>query len=105
MADEIIDEEFDDEEVPTVDLETEDGTVIECECVDTLEYEGATYTVFLPVEEDEDGTVEPIILKVEPAADDDEFEQYAFVESEELLGTLFKLFIEKSGDKFDFVEE
>ena len=101
------------EDVENVDegnivLIDDDGINAEYEYIDTIDYEGSEYVVFLPVEEDEDGAAEVLILKVEEIeAEDGEEpeEEYVTVESEELLDKLFEIFMKDHADEFDFFEE
>lgn len=95
-----------------VTLADEEGVEVEYEYIGSVDYEGAEYVVLLPVEDDENGEAEVLILKVESlgtAVDEDgeeyEDEQYVSVESEEVLDAVFALFKEQNADMFDFVEE
>ena len=75
----------------------EDGTEIELEYVDALEYEGNTYMAFFPTVEDEDADEDSeeyglIILKSE----EENGESYVVtVDDEELLDKVYEAFIER----------
>lgn len=85
-----------------VTLTDEDGSEIELEHVDTMEYGGSVYMAFLPVEEADDKTGEPpaeededsglIILKV---IDVDGEEQLSTLDSEEELSAVYDQFMEE----------
>ena len=88
-----MEEEFDN----IVKLKDENGTELEFEFLDLIEYEGGEYIVLLPVD-DSDTTV--TILKVESLNDDEE--QYVGVEDENVLRAVYEIFKEKFKDDFDF---
>ncbi len=90
-------EEFDN----IITLTDENGDDAEFEFIDLIEYENEEYVVLLPVEEDEDGEGEVVILKVE-ATDDPDMESYVAVESEAVLSAVFEIFKEKFKDEFNF---
>ncbi len=79
-------------------LTDEDGNEIECEVLDTIEYEGSKYVVLLSDDNDE----ELVILEEIPALDNPDDIDYEGLESEELLETIFNMFRERNKDKFDF---
>ena len=83
-----------------VSLTDEDGNEIELEHLDTIEYDGAVYMAFFPVEEadengeapeEEDEVAGLIILKV---VDVDGEEQLATLEDEEELDRVYQQFME-----------
>ncbi|WP_295634140.1 DUF1292 domain-containing protein [uncultured Intestinimonas sp.] len=83
-----------------VSLTDEDGNEIELEHLDTIEYDGAVYMAFFPVEEadengeapeEEDEEAGLIILKV---VDVDGEEQLATLEDEEELDRVYQQFME-----------
>ena len=86
-----------------ISLTNEDGTKVNFEFLDLIEYEGHEYTVLLPYEDEdeaEDGTV--IILEVIPV--DEETEEYVNVEDENILTAVFEIFKEHFKDDFNFVD-
>lgn len=111
-AEELVEElEGEEEEGSTMVLSDDDGVEVEFEYIGSVDYEGAEYVVLLPVEDDEDGEAEVLILKVETTTEVDENgeeyedEQYVSVESEDVLDAVFEIFKSENADAFDFVEE
>ena len=80
-----------------ITLTNENGEEVEYQLIDSITYENAEYVVLLPVDE-EDGEV--VILAVE--ADDDEMENYVFVDDEEILEGVYAIFKERFADELDF---
>ena len=79
-----------------VSLTDEDGNEIELEHLDTIEYNGAVYMAFFPVEEgqppeEDDEEAGLIILKV---VEIDGEEQLATLEDEEELEAVYQQFME-----------
>lgn len=78
-----------------VELTDEDGKVVQFEHIDTVEHEGNSYVLLLPLEplegvdEDEEGVV---ILKIIQSEDDDE-DTYEGVEDEDLLDAVFEKYL------------
>jgi len=52
-----------DEELNLVELSDEEGNVTSCEIYDIVEFEGKTYALLLPVENDSDEDPELIVLE------------------------------------------
>ncbi|MBR2835715.1 MAG: DUF1292 domain-containing protein [Coriobacteriales bacterium] len=99
------DQEFEDENLV---LTNDEGIDEEFEYIDTIDYEGEEYVVFIPVEEDEEGMAEVLILKVEELEAEDgqePEEQYVTIDDEDLLDKLFEIFKKDHIDEFDFFEE
>ena len=84
-------------------LNDEDGNEVEFEFLDLIEYEGESYVVLLPTDEDEEEAGEVLILKLEDTDSEDE-ESYVSVEDEEILNNVFEIFKDKFKDEFDFVD-
>ena len=84
-------------------LTGEDGSEIEFEFLDLLEYGGEEYVVLLPTKEETEDADEVVILKVETTDDSDE-ESFIGIDDEETLETVFGLFKEKFKDEFNFVD-
>ncbi len=82
--------------------DAEDDKEIECELLDTIEYDGSQYAVMLPADT-EDGTV--IIMEMVPDSASDEDEAWLFngIEDNTLLETIYNIFKENNQDEFDFV--
>lgn len=80
-----------------ITIVAEDGTEIELEYVDALEYEGNTYMAFFPTVEDEDADEDSdeyglIILRSE----EENGESYVVtVDDEELLDKVYEAFMER----------
>lgn len=85
----------------TVMLHDDDGNEVTFEFLDLIEYEGESYVILLPVDDDSD---EVVILKVE-STDDPEEEAYVPVESEATLTAIFEIFRDKFKDEFNFTDE
>ncbi len=85
-------------------LNDENGNEVEFEFLDLIDYEGETYVVLLPNDEDDEETGEVIILKLEDSEFDDE-ESYVSVDDEDVLNSVFEIFKEKFKDEFNFVDE
>lgn len=74
----------------TVLLTDEEGSEIECELLDKLEYCGEVYCVLLPVDDDS-SEPEAIVLKESPSG-----ELMGFDDAE-VLDKVFALFLERNG--------
>ena len=80
-----------------ITLPNENGEEVEYQFIDSITYENAEYVVLLPVDEED---CEVVILAVE--ADDDEMENYVFVDDEEILEGVYAIFKERFADVLDF---
>ena len=80
-----------------ITLSNENGEEVEYQFIDSITYENAEYVVLLPVDEED---CEVVILAVE--ADDDEMENYVFVDDEEILEGVYAIFKERFADELDF---
>ena len=85
------------EEVSILTLTDENGTDIDFEYLDCIEYQGKEYLVLLPVEEESD---EIVILEVEPV--DEENENYLAVSDEDVLDAVYAIFKERYADILTF---
>ncbi len=76
-----------------ITIEDDEGHEIELEVLDTLEYQGEDYVLFLPADMDED---DPdygyVILHV---VEIDGMEQFEDVEDRDILQTVYELFMEQ----------
>ena len=99
-----IPENIEGEEVDNiVILNYEEGTEVQFEFLDLIEYNEEEYVILLPVEDEiseEPGEV--VILKVESTSEDEE--SYVSVEDEEVLNNVFEIFKEKFKDEFNFTD-
>ena len=69
----------------TILLTDEEGSEIECELLDKVEYEGNTYCVLLPIDDDS-SEPEAIILREEPSGELCGFDAFAFtLDHEDLI--------------------
>lgn len=76
-------------------LYEEDGTEVNFEVLDLLEYEGEEYIVLYPVDGGED---EPVhILRVTSEDMDNGEQQYEGIADEELIETLYQMFCKRNG--------
>lgn len=78
-----------------VSLFDEDGNEIEFELLDVIEYEGDSYAVMLPPEDNE-----VVIMLLEELNEEEDV--YAPVEDDETLTAVFEAFKEKYKDDFNF---
>ena len=78
-------------------LSDEEGNDIRFEFLDLINYEGNDYIFLLP-EDDDSG--ELVILLIEES--DDDGDNYASVDDQALLDTLYEIFKEKNKDFFEF---
>lgn len=78
-------------------LSDEEGNDIRFEFLDLINYEGNDYIFLLP-EDDDSG--ELVILLIEES--DDDGDNYASVDDQDLLDTLYEIFKEKNKDFFEF---
>ncbi len=85
-------------------LNDEDGNEVEFEFLDLIEYDGESYVVLLPNDDDEEEAGEVLILKLEDNDSEDE-ESYVSVEDEEILNKVFEIFKDKFKDEFNFIDE
>jgi len=85
-----------DAEENIIELEDLDGNKASFEFLDYLDYQGKSYVVLLPL--DDDSTV--VILEAQPL--DDELEQYVPLESDELLQEIFAEFKRRNAELYDF---
>lgn len=86
-----------------ISMTDENGSEVEMEFLDLIEYEGAEYIVLLPPEKEDEDNVEVVILRVEPDPEDEEMESYVGVEDEAVLSAVFEIFKEHFADEFNFV--
>lgn len=97
--------QIENQEIPEENIivlfDEEENKDIECEWLDSVEYEGKQYAVVLPLE-NEDGTV--LIMEMVPDDDSDDEESWLFngVEDAEVLNTVYSIFKENNKDEFDF---
>lgn len=85
-----------------ITLKDEDGSDVEFEFLDLIEYDGTEYVVLLPVEESDEAD-EVVILKLEEGENEDE-ESYVGVEDQDVLNAVFAIFKDKFKDEFNFVD-
>ena len=87
-------------------LNDEEGNEVKFEFLDLVELDEEEYVVLLPIAENEEdeGNIQLIILKLEDSDEDSEEESYVGVEDEEILAKVFSIFKEKFKDEFDFVD-
>lgn len=87
------------DDVEILVLSDEMGGEAEFEVLDLVEYEGKSYVVLLPTDENDTG-----IVILEMTVIDEENADYADVEDEGILNAVFDLFKEAHKDEFDFAD-
>lgn len=86
-------------------LQAEDGRNVDFEFLDLIEYDGESYVVLLPAEEEEgEESGKVVILRID-VSDDSEEESYVRVDSDHILNAVFRIFKEKFRDKYHFTDE
>lgn len=82
-------------------FDEEENKEIQCEWLDSVEYEGGQYAVVLPLES-EDGTV--LIMEMIPDDESDEEEAWLFngIEDQKVLDSVYEIFKQNNSDEFDF---
>ena len=100
MADFENNEEIIDDGIVT--MYDENGTGVDFEYLDVIEYEGNEYAMLLPMDVEEGEEDELVILKIEPIPGNDKEENYVSVDDQDVLNAVFDLFKEKHADEFDF---
>ena len=79
-------------------LENDLGETERFYVLDVIEHEGVEYLLLSP-ENEEDFEAEIVILEIQNVGDE---EEYAGIEDEELLETVFQKFQKRHKDEFDF---
>ena len=92
-------ENLQEEQTNILTLTDENGTDVDFEYLDCIDYQGKEYLVLMPADE---LATEIVILEVEPV--DEELENYLAVEDEAILAAVFAIFKEKFQDVFTFEE-
>ena len=87
------------EEIELLTLTDENGTDVDFEYLDCIEYEGKEYLVLMPADE---LATEIVILEVEPV--DEETENYLSIQDENILNAVYGIFKEKYKDILQFEE-
>ena len=89
-----------------IELNDEEGNVVQFEFLDLVELDGEEYVVLLPVVGDgEEGDGEVVILKLESTDEEAGEESYVGVDDEQILNKVFQIFKEKFKDEFNFMDE
>ena len=78
-------------------LADENGSELGFEYLDTIEYEGKSYAVLFPVDEDDN---ELVVLEVEPGENENE-EIFSDVMDDDILNAVYDLFMETHTDEFE----
>lgn len=81
-----------------IELTDEDGETVTFEHLDTVQYKGKEYVVFIPYNDDEEEVDEVVIFQILDQ-EEDCLEQ---VEDPEILSAVYDLFRERNKDLFDF---
>lgn len=96
-------DEFD-EEAYIVVMTDEDGNDVEFEFIDLVEYEGESYVILLPADEEDEDSGEVVILRLEKSEENEETESYVGVDDDDILEAVFNIFKERFKDVFDWQE-
>ena len=89
-----------------IELNDEEGNVVNFEFLDLVELDGEEYVVLLPVVGDgEEGDGEVVLLKLESTDEEAGEESYVGVDDEQILNKVFQIFKEKYKDEFNFMDE
>ena len=78
-------------------LSDENGNELGFEYLDTIDYEGKTYAVLFPVDEDDN---ELVVLEVEPGENENE-EIFSDVMDDDILNAVYDIFMENHKDEFE----
>ncbi len=81
-----------------IELTDEDGETVTFEHLDTVQYKGKEYVIFIPYNEDEEEVDEVVIFQILDQ-EEDCLEQ---VEDPDVLAGVYDLFRERNQDMFDF---
>lgn len=81
-----------------IELTDEDGETVTFEHLDTVQYKGKEYVIFIPYNDDEEEVDEVVIFQILDQ-EDDCLEQ---VEDPEVLSAVYDLFKERNKDMFNF---
>lgn len=81
-----------------IELTDEDGETVTFEHLDTVQYKGKDYVVFIPYNEDEEEVDEVVIFQILDQ-EEDCLEQ---VEDPAVLSAVYDLFRERNAELFDF---
>ena len=77
-----------------VTLIDEDGNEVECEHIDTVEYEGVTYLAFIPAELSVEEDAEVVIMQV--VTDENGEELLEGVEDDDIADAVFNIVMERA---------
>ena len=80
-------------------LTDDDGNEVEFDLLDSVEYEGKTYLVMLPADDNDDGNGIIMLLEEGETEDDDTL---LTVTDEKVLDEVYAIFREANKDFFDF---
>lgn len=84
-------------EMEIIELEAEDGTVVEAQLVDTFFYNGEEYAVLSELvdgkpDADEDDNLVIFFMHIIPGAEDSDMDEYESIEDEKLDEELFNVY-------------
>ncbi len=87
------------EEETGIILTDEDGNEVEFDLLDCVEYEGSSYLVMLPADDNDEGNVVIMLLEEGETEEDDTL---LTVTDEKILDEVYAIFKENNKDFFDF---
>lgn len=91
------------EEAKILKLQDEEGNVYSFELLAVIEYEGADYALFLPVDSKQADAELVHIFLIEENLDSDE-DNYVGIEDENIINAVYAIFMEKYKEEFNFVD-
>ncbi len=88
------------EEKNIIVLSDEEGNKLKFEMLDSIEFEGEEYVIFLPADDEE--SEEVLILKTEK--ENGEIAAYVALEDEKIYDNVFRIFKQKYREEFNFID-
>lgn len=96
-------EDYNDEEMDLIILSDEEGNDVRFEYLDTIEYDGESYIILVPIDEQEDDDGSVVILRID---DNEDGEQgFSGVDDMEVLDAVFAMFKDKFKDTYNFGDD
>lgn len=79
----------------------DDGSQIEFQLLDLIEYDNSFYVVLLPTDDDD---CDEVLILLYESYDDQEGETYSSVDDDDILKNVYDIFKERHKDEFNFVD-
>lgn len=93
----------DEAENKILELQDEEGNVYKFEMLAVIEYEGADYALFLPVDSQGANAELVHIFLIEENLDSDE-DNYVGIEDEGVINAVYNIFMEKYKEEYNFID-